>query len=139
MSTPRRSAKVKVVVGSVARRPTAEVLKEMAALACQDRAKLGAPFPPAPRPQTASFSIVRRPPPPPINPFIPSSPKRPPSARVAAARAQARREEKKAQLEGEEWLRAWAYDHAARPRTPSPPRADDDVYDLAKWNRQRWR
>ena len=141
MSTPRRDANVKVVVGSVVRRPTAEVLEEMAALARQDRAKLGTPIPPAPRPQTGRFSIVRRPPLPrlpPINPFVPVSPERPLDVRVAAARAQARREEEKAESEREEWLRAWAYENAARPRTPSPPRDAEDHYDLARWNRQRW-
>ena len=111
----------------------------MAALARQDRAKLSTPFPPAPRPQTASFSIVRRPPlPRPINPFIPAPPERPLDARVAAARARSLREEEKADSEREEWLRAWAFDNAARPRTPSPPRDAEDYYDLAKFGRQRW-
>ena len=139
MSAPRKDATVKVVVGSVCRRPTAEILEEMAALARQDRAKLSTPFPPAPRPQT-SFSIVRRPPlPRPINPFIPAPPERPLDARVAAARARSLREEEKADSEREEWLRAWAFDNAARPRTPSPPRDAEDYYDLARFNRQRWR
>ena len=139
MSAPRKDATVKVGVGSVRRRPTAEILEEMAALARQDRAKLSTPFPPAPRPQT-SFSIVRRPPlPRPINPFIPAPPERPLDAHVAAARARSLREEEKADSEREEWLRAWAFDNAARPRTPSPPRDAEDYYDLAKFGRQRWR
>ena len=122
----------------VIRRPKAEVLEEMAALARQDRARMTAPIAPAPRPP-GRFWIDRRPPQrPPINPFIPVSPERPLDAHVAAVRAQARKEEEKASLEREEELRAWAYEHAARPRTPSPPREAEDHYDLARWNRQRW-
>ena len=140
MSAPRKDAKVKVVMGSVRRRPTAEVVEEMADLARQDRAKLSTPFPPAPRPVTASFSITRRPPlPRPINPFIPAPPERPADARVAAARARSLREEEKAHAEREEWLRAWSHEHANRPRTPSPPRDAEDYYDLARFNRQRWK
>ena len=122
----------------VVRRPKAEVLEEMAALASLDKARMTAPIAPAPRPP-GRFWIDRRPPPrPPINPFIPVSPERPLDASVAAVRAQARKEEEKASLEREEELRAWAYEHAARPRTPSPPREAEDHYDLARWNRQRW-
>ena len=122
----------------VVRRPKAEILEEMAALARQDKARMTAPIAPAPRPP-GRFWIDRRPPPrPPINPVIPDSPERPLDVRVAAVRAQAQQEERRASLEREEWLRAWAYEHAARPRSPSPPRDAEDYYDLAKWNRQRW-
>ena len=141
MSSPKREGKAKVFVGSVVRRPKQEILEEMAALARQDREKLGTPIPPAPRPQTGRFSIIRRPPlprPPPINPVTPDSPELPLDVRAAAVRAQARQEERKASLEREEWLRAWAYEHAARPRPPTPPRDAEDFYDLAKFNVQRW-
>ena len=138
-AAPKKDAKV-VESRSVYRRPKAEVLEEMAALARQDRVKLSTPFPPAPRPQTASFSIVRRPPlPRPINPVIPAPPERPIDARVAAARARTLREEEVADAQREEWLKAWAFDNANRPRTPTPPRDAEDHYDLAKFNIQRWR
>ena len=135
MSSPRKE---KVVVGSVIRRPKEEVLAEMAALARQDRKKLGTPFPPAPRPQ-GRFSIVYRPPlPRPINPVTPKSPERPVNARAAAMSARARQDERKVAWEREEELRAWAREHAARRRPPTPPRDPEDVYDLAKFSVQRW-
>ena len=141
MPSPKKEVKEKVVVGSVVRRPKREILEEMAALARQDREKLGTPIPPAPRPQTGRFSIIRRPPlprPPPINPVTPDSPRRPSDVRAAAVSAQARREERKVAKEREEELRAWAYDHAAQRRPPTPPRDPEDFYDLAKFNVQRW-
>ena len=137
MSSPRKTRGAEGPY-QVVRRPKAEVLEEMATLARQDRARMTAPIAPAPRPP-GRFWIDRRPPlRPPINPYIPASPERPRDVRVAAVRAQARREQEKASLEREESLRAEVYEHAARPRTPSPPRDAEDWYDLARWNRQRW-
>ena len=140
MSLPgKEGAKAKVFVGSVSRRPKAEVLEEMAALACEDRVKMSTPFPPAPRPPYGRFSITRRPPLPhqvPINPYAPPSPERPEDRRL---RVEAAAMSVRAHEESEAWLLSLADENAARPRSPSPPRADDDHYDLAKWNRRRWR
>ena len=130
----RKEAKKGVEVGSVVRRPAAEVVEEMKVLACEDRRRMTTPIPPAPR-QPGRFWIERRPPlpprPPPINPYVPPSPDRAEIARVAAIRARAHEE-------GEAWLLAEADAAAAAPRKPSPPRAEDDYYDLAKWSRRRW-
>ena len=120
-------------MGGVARRPTAEVLEEMEVLAREDRKKLSTPIPPAPRPP-GRFSITRRPPlptPERINPYIPDSPDR---ARIAQAAAVSAR----AHSELEAHLLAEANAAAAVPREASPPRADDEFYDLAKWARRRW-
>ena len=125
-------------MGSVSRPPAAEILEEMAALARQDRAKISTPIPPAPRPQ-GRFSIIRRPPlprQPPINPYTPPSPERVEDRlrRVEAAAMSARAHE-----EAEKHLLSMADEDAARPRSPSPPRDEEDHYDLAKWNQRRWR
>ena len=120
--------------GSVVRCPAAEVVEEMAILAREDWRRMTAPIPLAPRPP-GRFWISRRPPLPPlplpINPYYPPSPDRAEIARVAAVRARAHEE-------SEAFLLAQADAEAAVPREPSPPRARDDHYDLAKWNRRRW-
>ena len=124
-------------MGCVARRPTAEVVEEMAALAAQDRVKLSTPIPPAPRPQ-GRFFITRRPPlprQPPINPVAPPSPER---AKDRLRRAEAAAISRRAHEEAEAYLLSLADKYAARPRRPSPPRDSEDHYDLAKWNRWRW-
>ena len=121
-------------VGGVVRRPAAAVLEEMEVLAREDRRKITTPIPPAPRPP-GRFWIERRPPlpprHPPINPYVPPSPDRAEIARVAAVRARAHEE-------SEAYLLARADAAAAVPREPSPPRAEDDYYDLARWSRRRW-
>ena len=132
MSSPKKVRGVEAGVGPVARRPSSEVVREIAALARQDRQKMTTPVPPTPRPP-GKFWITRRPPlPPPINPYVPTSPERRQSVRVAAVWTHAHQER-------EAWLLKEAEELARRPRTPSPPRRDDDHYDLARWNRQRWR
>ena len=134
MSAPEREqgAREKARGKSVARRPTAEVVAEMEVLARQDREKLSTPVPPAPRPP-GRFFIVRQPPlprqPPVLNPYRPPSPDRARVARAAAISA-------RAYEASEESLLAEA--DAAPPREPSPPRADDIHYDLARWSRRRW-
>ena len=129
MPSPRINEGTKRGLEWVVRRPAAEVVAEMAALARQDRAKMTAPIPPTPRPP-GRFWISRRPPlPPPINPCTPASPERRRSVRVAAVSANAHQER-------EALLLKEAEEAARRPRTPSPPRRDDDHYDLARWNRQ---
>ena len=121
-------------VGSVYRRPAADVVEEMKVLASVERRRMTTPVPPAPRPP-GGFWIERRPPPPPcrqpINPYVPPSPDRAEIARVAAVRARAHEE-------SEAWHLARADELIARPREPSPPRADDDYFDLARWSRRRW-
>ena len=121
-------------VGSVYRRPAADVVEEMRSLASVERRRMTTPVPPTPRPPEG-FWIERRPPPPPcrqtIHPYIPPTPDRAEMARVAAVRARAHEE-------SEAWHIARADELLARPREPSPPRAADDVYDLARWNRRRW-
>ena len=129
-----RKAASRGEVGSVYRRPAAEVVEEMEVLARAERRRMTTPIPPAPRPP-GRFWIERRPPlpprHPPINPYSPPSPDRAEIARVAAMRARAHEE-------SEAHLLAEATELAARPREPSPPRADDDFYDLARWSRRRW-
>ena len=123
-----------VVVGSVVRRPSAEVVAEMAALARQDKARMTAPIPPTPRPP-GKFWISRRPPlppRPPINPVAPTSPEHLRSVRVAAVSARDHQEREAYLLEEADKL-------ARRPRTPSPPRHEEDHYDLTRWSRQRWK
>ena len=130
----KREEERRGVMGGVVRRPAAEVVEEMAVLAREDRRRITAPIPPAPRPP-GGFWIARRPPlpplPPPINPYTPPSPDRAEVARVAAIRARAHEE-------AEALLLAEADAAAAVPREPSPPRAEDDFFDLARWNRWRW-
>ena len=123
----------KVWVGSVARRPVAEVLEEMEVLAREDRRTVSTPIPPAPRPP-GRFYVTRRPPlppPPPINPYAPDTPDRALVIRAAAVSARAHQE-------AEAWILAEADAAAAVPREASPPRAANDHYDLAKWSRRRW-
>ena len=130
---------MKVALEGVARRPAAEVEEEMGDLARRDRAAMTTPTPQAPRPP-GQFFIARRPPlpspPKPINPYIPDAPDAVRRVRAAAVSARARKE-------NEDFLRPLleeAASTAAAPREPSPPRSDDDVYDLARWSRRysRW-
>ena len=129
------SAKKEVVyVGSVVRRPSAEVVEEMAALAVRDKARMTAPIPPAPQ-IPGRFCYSQRPPLPhrqPINPVPPASPKHSREVRVAAVSTRDHDEREAFLLEEAEKL-------ARRPRTPTPPRRADDHYDLARWSRQRWK
>ena len=132
MPSPKANVGARRGPYQVVRRPAAEVVAEMAALAREDKAKMTTPVPPAPRPP-ARFWIARRPPlPPPINPYVPTSPERRQSVRVAAVSTREHQER-------EAWLLKEAEELVRRPRTPSPLRRDDDHYDLARWSRQRWR
>ena len=135
MSAHRKEGAKEVVrVGSVVRRPSAEVVEEMAALARQDKAQMATPIPPMPRPP-GRFWISQGPPlprRPPINPVAPASPERTREIRVAAISGCGHDERETFLLEEAEWL-------ARRPRTPTPPRRADDHYDLARWSRQRWK
>ena len=137
MSAPceKPEAKAKVYVGSVHRRPSAEVVAEMKVLAQAERERMTTPLPPAPRPSGRGFSIIRRPPlprqPEVLNPYVLPSPDRRQRAEAAAIRARALKEV-------EAFYLAEADKEAAMPRHPSPPRDAEDFFDLAKWNRRRW-
>ena len=132
MSSPKEKRGAKGLERD-ARRPTAKVVEEMAALARQDKARMTTPIPPTPQPP-GRFWVARRPPlppRPPINPYAPASPERLRSVRVAAVSAREHQER-------EAFLLKEAEEAARRPRTPSPPRHDEDYYDLARWSRRRW-
>ena len=129
-----------MVIGSVVKRPKEEVLREMAALAREDRKKLGTPFPPAPAPRPEGRFSIFYPPPLPQPPTVaPMSPERRINARAAAMFVRARQEERRAAKESEEEFCKWAREQAARRRPPTPPRDPEDYFDLAKFNVQRWR
>ena len=136
MSAPEEKPRERRQVGRVGvrRRPNEEVVAELGALAREDRAKMGTPFPPAPRPP-GRFYVNRRPPlprlPPVINPYVLPSPERAQRVEDAAIRARALEE-------AEAFLLAEADRDAAKPRSPSPPRDPEDFYDLARWGRRRW-
>ena len=119
------------VVGSVARRPSSEVVEEMAALAVVERARMTAPPPPAPV-FPGSFTYSQRRPRPLRRAINPA----PQIVRVASVR-DAR--ESRCQEERERYLLEQASEMARRPRTPTPPRREDDHYDLARWSVRRWK
>ena len=121
-------------------RPASDRLEEFAAASCDDRRRMSTPFP---RPSSGTphrFWIEQGPklptPPPrrmPINPAVPDVERQ---VRAAAISARARDA-------NERYLRPLleeAASAAAAPREQSPPRADDDHYDLARWSRRysRW-
>ena len=132
----------KAVVGTVVRRRNDEVVVEMAEIAKYDRARMSAQAE-----EAAEFARRERarmtaqaPPTPlypgrfrenqrrcrlrqPINPVPPPSPE---EAQIAAIRRREIEEEEAHLLER---VGRWAN----RPRTPTPPRKDDDHYDLARW------
>ena len=120
--------KVVVVVGNVARRAAEDVVAEMAALAIEERARMTAQVPPAPQYPRWAYSQLR----PlrhrkPLNPVPPASP-----VRIQLAAMTSRTPD-----EREEYLLEKARALGRRPRTPTPPRASDDHYDLAKWSWKR--
>ena len=128
-----------VVLGSVAKRPAAEVRAELARACQQDRETISTPIP---RPASGcpiKFFIVQRPPLPtpppryaPADPWISSAVRR----EEAAKRSAAIEEHTEAVIAP---LRRAAGVSAA-PRPASPEREWDDHYNLAKWNRwsTRW-
>ena len=118
----------KVAVGSVVRRPSSEVVKEMAALAVVERERMTAPTPPTPQfPGRFAYSQRR---PRPLHRAINPAP---PEFRVAAVRNTRDRDER------ERYLLEAAERLARRPRTPTPPRQPDDYFDLARWSIRRWK
>ena len=117
-------------MGSVARRQSGDVVREMAEIAEVEKARMTAPAPPTPT-YAGGFRYSQRRPRPhrkPINPIPPPSPEQ---LRVAAVR-------QREFAAGEAHLLEEARRLARRPRTPTPPRRSDDHYDLEKWSRRRW-
>ena len=125
-----REEKRVVVLGTVVRRQSEEVVEEMAEIAGYERARMTAQAPPTP-PYPGRFRYSQRRPTRHHKPINPAPPPDPEQVRVAAIR-QVEAAEREAHLleEADRLIR--------RPRTPTPPRRVDDHYDLAKWSRQRW-
>ena len=121
---------VVVGVGSVARRRSVDVVEEMAEIAKGERARMVAQAAPTPTPTPCPGRYGQRRPIKHCKPLNPTPPPKPELVRVAAIRA-AEDAEREAYIlaEGDRLIR--------RPRTPTPPRKEDDYYDLAKWTRQR--
>ena len=135
MTTPKA-----VRCGSVRARPAAETDAILNDACRRDRAKIAAPIP---RPASGTphrFWVSQGPPLPappprraPINP-APSDSERHVQAAAISARAREANERYLRPLLEE------AASTAAAPREKSPPRKDDDHYDLARWSRRysRW-
>ena len=117
-------------VGSVARRRASEVVEEMAALAAVDRARMTAPIPPKPEFPGRFWYSQRRPIP--LRRAINPAPQ---TVRVASVR-EAR--DSRGPDDRERYLLEQAEKIVRKPRTPTPPRRDDDPYDLARWSLRRW-
>ena len=131
-STVAMSSKKVVVVGvgSVARRPSVEIVEEMAEIARGEKARMVAQAAPTPTPTPCPGQYSRRRPIKHRKPLNPAPPPEPEFVRVAAIRATEDAEREAYLLEeGDRLIR--------RPRTPTPPRKTNDHYDLAKWTRQR--
>ena len=144
MSSPKK-AEVRrgaVLVGGVTVRPASDREEEFIRACRDDRIKLSTPIP---RPASGTphkFWIGRGPPIPappqrrPINPIaldIPDDARRIQAAAISARARDANKRYLRPLLEE-------AASAAAAPREQSPPRADDDHYDLARWSRRysRW-
>ena len=118
----------KTVIGAVVRRREDDVVAEMAVIAVEERKRMAAqaaqvlpkPF----RLARVEWSRLR-----PVRMRKPINPIPPPSPEEVVAAAVKRRE----LMEGEAYILEEAERRASRPRTPTPPRAADDHYDLAKW------
>ena len=118
----------RVVVGTVVRRRGEEVVAEMAEIAREERARMAAQAAQSllkpPHPRRAEWSRLR-----PVRLVRPINPIPPPTPEEVVVAAVKRRE-----FEAEE---AQAIEGARRlfdsPRSPTPPRGNDDPYDLARW------
>ena len=126
-----RKEKEVVVLGSVARRRSEEVVQEMSEIAVYERARMTAQAPPTPSYPGRFRYSQRRPARHQKKTINPAPPPPPEQVRVAAIR---QRED----AAREAYLLEEAGRLTRRPRTPTPPRRVDDHYDLAKWSRQRW-
>ena len=123
----------KVVVGTVVRRRSEDVVREMAVIAKGDKTRMAAQAAQAlPRPTRqcrAEWSDLhpirlRKP----INPVPPPSPDQ---LRVAAVKRRECIEEEKRFLDKVAKV-------VGRPRTPTPPREGEDPYGFAKWAQRRY-
>ena len=122
------SEKRKIVVGSIVRRSSSEVVEEMAALAVAEKERMTAPPPPKPIYLGRFMYSQRRP-----RPLRRAINPAPPAFQVAAVGATRDRDAR------EDYLLQEAAELACRPRTPTPPREQDDYYDLARWSIRRWK
>ena len=120
----------KVVLGSVVRRPSEEVVEEMAEIAKWERARMVAQAAPTPTPTPSPGRYSQRPP---IKHHRPINPAPPEPRQVAAVKTSWENDAR------ERFLLEEADRRARRPRTPTPPRRDDDYFDLARWSVVRWR
>ena len=118
-----------VGIGSVERRQSADVVKEMAEIAKVDIARMVARAAPTPTPTPSPGRYSQRRPIKHRKAINPVPAPKLEVVRVAAIKAAA--EEEAQFLEATDRL-------FRRPRAPTPPRRGDDYYDLAKWSRQRW-
>ena len=123
----------KVVVGTVVRRRSKDVVKEMAEIAKGEKTRIAAQaaqaLPRTLRLREAKWSDLR----PiklrkPINPVPPPSPEQ---LRIAAVQRRERTKEERRFLDNEAKV-------FGRPRTPTPPRAGEDPYGFAKWAQRRY-
>ena len=126
---PAMSAQKKqTVIGAVVRRREDDVVAEMAEIAVEERKRMAAQAAQAlPKPfrlARVEWSRLR-----PVRMRKPINPIPPPSPEEVVAAAVKRRE----LMEGEAYILEEADRQASRPRSPTPPRAADDHYDLAKW------
>ena len=146
--TPAMSAQrsPKVVVGTVVRRHSEEVVAEMARIARYDKARMSAQAEEAAElAREEKARMTAQAPPTPLYPgryrdgqrprrlrqmINPAPAPRPDVVRVAAIKAAA--EEEAHLIEATDRL-------VRRPRAPTPPRRSDDHFDLAKFSVQRWR
>ena len=123
----------KVVVGTVVRRRSNDVVKEMAKIAKGEKTRIAAQaaqaLPKTLRLRDTKWSDLR----PiklrkPINPVPPPSPEQ---LRIAAVQRRERTKEERRFLDNEAKV-------FGRPRTPTPPRAGEDPYGFAKWAQRRY-
>ena len=119
-----------VGVGSVRRRQSADVVKEMAEIAKGDIARMVADAAPTPTPTPGPGRYSQRRP---IKYRRPINPAPPEPLQVAAVKTSWENDAR------ERYLLEEAEKAARRPRTPTPPRQPDDYYDLARWSVVRWR
>ena len=133
--------KEKVVVGTIVRRPSQEVVQEMARIAVCERARISARAEEsAEAARTEKARMTAQAPPTPLypgryqdgqnrRPRQPINPTPLPSPEEVQLAAIRRREHKAAEAHiVEEGRRLME-----RPRTPTPPRRSDDHFDLARW------
>ena len=123
----------KVVVGTVVRRRSEDVVAEMAELAKEEKrwmSEQAAQALQAPRRiEMATYSRLR-----PVRlrqPVNPAPTPPPEQLRAAAVRRRQHDEEERGFIDGLE-------ERVGRPRTPTPPRTGEDPYNFARWAQRRY-